>query len=94
MPWLYDNEKCLKIWLKGSAGIRAGRMMIRDKISYDLALKSVMTRDRNDKRLLFDFYGIRLERDLSPFDLVLNTEKLSVKDVRSCVLDLISKLVI
>jgi cytidylate kinase len=92
MPWLYDNKRCVKIWLKASKDIRARRMMMRDKISFDQALRSVMRRDRNDKKLLLNLYGIRLEKDLSPFDMVLSTQRLSATDVRSVVLNMVGRL--
>jgi cytidylate kinase len=92
MPWTYNNEECVKIWLKAPADIRAKRMMKRDKISYNQAQKSIMTRDNNDRKLLFDLYGIQLEKDLSPFDMVLDTRKLSATDVGSVILNYLSRL--
>ena len=90
MPWIYQNKSCLKIWLKASLETRALRMSSRDKIPFNQALKRTKQRDGSDKLLLFRLYRIRLERDLTPFDLVLNTERLTRKRALSVVLSFVN----
>jgi CMP/dCMP kinase len=80
MPWLYKKE-CRKIWLSASEEIRAKRLSARDKISIEIAFKVIKHRDASDKKLLFLLYGINLESDFAPFDLVLSTEKLTQQEV-------------
>lgn len=89
MPWIYQKKGCLKVWLKASLKKRAQRMMNRDGIPFQNALKKVKQRDSIDKELLFSLYGIKLEKDLTPFDLVLNTEQLTARAVELIVFDFI-----
>jgi cytidylate kinase len=92
MPWIYNNDECIRIWLKAPEEIRARRMMKRDRISFDQALRIVKERDVNNMELFLRFYNIQLGIDLSPFDIVLDTRKLSAKDVESIVLTILEKL--
>lgn len=92
MPWIYEGDKCIKIWLKAPQEIRAKRMAKRDKIAFDKALRCVKERDDNNKMLFLGLYNIQLGFDLTPFDFVLDTRKLSAKDVELIVLHILEKL--
>lgn len=85
MSWKYKNDKCIKIWLKAPQEIRAKRVMTRDKIAFGEALKAVKERDENNKKLFLGLYNIQLEHDLTPFDVVLDTQKLSAQDVETII---------
>jgi len=75
LPWLTDLG--IKIWLNASFESRARRMVERDKIRYEEALSIVKKRDEENKELYQKIYGIEFGKDLSVFDLVLNTEYLN-----------------
>lgn len=92
MPWIYMDDECTKIWLKASPEIRAKRMMKRDRITFDKALRIVKERDDKNRKLFLSLYNIQLGSDLMPFDLVLDTRKLSAKDVESIVIHILEKL--
>jgi len=75
LPWLTDLG--IKIWLAASVESRAKRMVERDKISYEEALIIVKKRDEENKKLYQKIYGIEFGKDLTVFDLVLNTDRLT-----------------
>ncbi len=79
LPWLAKDA--IKFWLKGSQEIRARRMVNRDGIEYEKALKIISMRDEENKKLYMKLYNIRLGDDLSVFDYVLNTDGLSIDSV-------------
>jgi len=71
LPWLIEDG--FKVWLKASVQARARRLSRRAGISIDDAQRIVEERDKENKRLYYELYGIRLGEDLSPFNLVLDT---------------------
>jgi cytidylate kinase len=79
LPWLTDIG--IKIWLSASVESRAKRMVKRDKIGYEEALEIVKRRDEENRKLYQKIYGIEFGKDLSVFDLVLNTDQLSKEAV-------------
>jgi cytidylate kinase len=90
MPWLYNDDKCLKIWLKAPQEVRAERMVMRNKFAFDKALRIIKERDEHNKKLYNELYGFDLESDLTPFDLVLDTRGLASEIVESIVLQILS----
>jgi CMP/dCMP kinase len=80
MPWL-AKDKCLKLWFHASLKTRACRLAGRDSISKRQALVIVRKRDAQNEKLYKRLYDIEFGRDLSPFNFVLDTENLSVKEV-------------
>ncbi len=79
LPWLAKDA--IKFWLKGSQEVRARRMVNRDRIRYEKALKIISMRDEENKKLYLKLYSIRFGDDLSVFDYVLNTDRLSIDSV-------------
>jgi cytidylate kinase len=79
LPWLTDIG--IKIWLSASVESRAKRMVERDRIGYKEALEIVRRRDEENRKLYKKIYGIEFGKDLSVFDLVLNTDRLSKEAV-------------
>lgn len=79
MPWLYKNG--FKIWLKASEQVRAKRIAERDKIPKKRALKRIRERFKADKKIYKKLYGFNLGEDFSPFDLVIDSDELSVQEV-------------
>jgi len=75
IPWL--TKKGLKVWLQASTESRAKRLASRDQISYDEALKIIEKRDLNNIELYRRIYGFNLNKDLSVFNLVIETNNLS-----------------
>lgn len=91
LPWLVD-DKCVKLWLQGSAKNRAIRMATRDKINIDEAAKIVEERDFKNRQIYQELYGFEFGNDLSVFDFMLNTDKVDLESLIELSKDIIRKL--
>lgn len=80
LPWLVVDESIIiiKFWLRGSQENRAKRMANRDGISFAEAERITKLRDEENKRIYYRLYGFRFGEDLTVFDYVLNTDRLSL----------------
>lgn len=80
LPWLVVDESVIiiKFWLRGSSENRAKRMANRDDISFAEAKRITKLRDEENKRIYYRLYGFRFGEDLTVFDYVLNTDRLSL----------------
>ncbi len=80
LPWLVVDESVIiiKFWLRGSPENRAKRMANRDGISFAEAERITKLRDEENKRIYHRLYGFRFGEDLTVFDYVLNTDRLSL----------------
>jgi len=67
-------EASLKVYLAGSAEVRAARIHAREGGGYDEVLEFTKKRDRSDHERYKKLYGIDTD-DLSCADLVINTER-------------------
>jgi len=77
LPWL--SEVGVKIWLKASVEERAKRLAKRDKKTYVESLEIIKQRDHENTNLYKALYGIEFGSDLSVFDYVINTDRLSAE---------------
>ena len=80
LPWLVVDESVIiiKFSLRGSPENRAKRMANRDGISFAEAKRITKLRDEENKRIYYRLYGFRFGEDLTVFDYVLNTDRLSL----------------
>jgi cytidylate kinase len=80
LPWLVEDESVIiiKFWLRGSPENRAKRMSNRDGISFAEAKRITKLRDEENKRIYYRLYAFRFGEDLTVFDYVLNTDRLSL----------------
>ncbi|MDP8889217.1 MAG: cytidylate kinase family protein [Thermoproteota archaeon] len=81
LPWLVVDESVviiIKFWLRGSQENRAKRMANRDGISIAESKRITKLRDEENKRIYYRLYGFRFGEDLTVFDYVLNTDRLSL----------------
>ncbi len=93
MPWLLERE-AFKIWLKVSLEKRAERASKRDRMTIQSTLRIIQEKDEMTRSIYKNLYGFDFGRDVSPFDLILNTDRfdpLEVYDVVSKVIDLYIK---
>ncbi|UCH32092.1 MAG: cytidylate kinase family protein [Candidatus Bathyarchaeota archaeon] len=79
MPWLL--ERGFKIWLDASPEVRAKRIAERDGLSFQKALDALEEKDAKTKMIYKELYGFELSKDFCPFDLVLNVDTLSPREV-------------
>jgi cytidylate kinase len=79
MPWLLDGG--FKIWLEASPPVRAKRIVKRDGISVQQAVKVMREKDEKTRSIYKNLYGFDLGLDLSPFNLILATDELDPEEV-------------
>lgn len=92
MPWLFDGD--FKIWVDASKEIRVKRLAKRDGLSLKEALKVLEEKEETTKTIYKKLYGFRLGEDFSPFDLILDTDKLDEDEVFQTVSVVIDRLVL
>jgi len=90
LPWIV-KEPALKLWFKASQKTRAKRLAGRDAISSGSAMSIVRKRDLDNRKLYRRLYGINFGKDLSPFNFILDTEKLNVEEVANATCKLVSE---
>jgi cytidylate kinase len=79
MPWLLDGG--FKIWLETSPDVRAKRVVKRDGINVEEAMKVLKEKDEKTRAIYKNLYGFNLGHDLSPFNFILATEELNSEEV-------------
>jgi cytidylate kinase len=79
MPWLLKEG--FKVWLEASPQVRAKRVMNRDSINIEEAVKALTEKDEQTRQIYKNLYGFDLGNDLSPFNLVLATDELNPDEI-------------
>jgi CMP/dCMP kinase len=79
MPWLLKGG--FKIWLMASVDKRAERIAERDNLSKEEALQVLKEKEARTKSIYQKLYGFTLGEDLTPFNLVLDTDNLNASEV-------------
>ncbi len=80
IAWLLKDARCLKVCLYGSEEVRARRVAGRDGVPIEEALKALREKEERTKLIYERIYGFNL-RDLSPFDLIVDTDNLGPEEV-------------
>jgi cytidylate kinase len=75
-----------KVWLDGSKAVRAARMGRRDKTGRAESLKVVKIRDKDNFSVYKKLYNIDFGRDKTPFDLVIDTNSKTPKQISDMIL--------
>ncbi|RLG42311.1 MAG: cytidylate kinase [Thermoproteota archaeon] len=89
MPYLLKAEDKVAIFLKADIEERAKRVMRRDGISFEEAVKRIKLKDSESIEIYEAIYGFKLGEDLSPFHLVLDNTRLEAKQTFDIVLSFI-----
>lgn len=90
LPWLTTEP--ISIWLTASQRKRSERMSKRDKIRIGEALDIVKMRDRENKKIYKKIYGSEFGESLEVFDLMINTELLSLDSLVYLCKEIIKKM--
>ncbi|MBS3063385.1 MAG: cytidylate kinase family protein [Candidatus Diapherotrites archaeon] len=90
MPWLFKGN-AFKVWLKTSLDVRAKRVAGRDKLDEKEVQAKLAERDEKTATIYRKIYGFELGKDLKPFSLVLDTDKLNEKQVFEACVDALEK---
>ncbi|MDO8627353.1 MAG: cytidylate kinase family protein [Candidatus Diapherotrites archaeon] len=89
MPWL--SNKGIKIWLKVSEKVRAKRLAERDKLSAKEVMKHVRRKENEARAVYRKAYGFEFGKDLKPFQLIVDVDKLSLKEVVQKILEFVKE---
>jgi len=84
IAWLLDEGVGLRIWLHASPSVRAERVARRNGISVQEALSALAEKNERTKAIYKRIYGFDL-LDLSPYDLIIDTDNLSQEEVFSAI---------
>lgn len=79
MPWL--SKKGFKIWLTASDSVRFARIALRNGKSIEEIAASARAKEENSAIIYKKLYGFDWGKDLSVFDLVIDTNKLTEQGV-------------
>lgn len=79
MPWLLKTG--FKIWLVASVQKRAERIAKRNKIPIKEATQMLKEKEARTKIIYKKLYGFTLGEDFEPFNLVLDTDNLTAREV-------------
>ncbi|MBI1978460.1 MAG: cytidylate kinase family protein [Candidatus Aenigmarchaeota archaeon] len=79
----------VKIFITASPEERARRISRRDRIPFGKAMKIIKERDGENEELYKKIYGFDIGKDLKAFDFVLNTDRMSAKEVMNAVVEFI-----
>ncbi len=83
-PWIAQDG--LKVWLGSSPKVRAQRMSKRDKTDIKEAARVVELRVKENYDLYNKLYGIRLGEDLSPFNMIVETDDRTPEQVAEIII--------
>jgi CMP/dCMP kinase len=89
IPWLCKDG--IKFWFHASQKARAKRLAGRDRISISKALAILKKRDSENRKLYRHLYNIRFGDDLSTFNFIIDTEKMSAEDVANTACKLVKE---
>ncbi|RLF24214.1 MAG: cytidylate kinase [Thermoprotei archaeon] len=82
--WIARDHADLKIYLTAPLEERAKRLAIRDGKSIEESMREILRREESNRKRYLEFYGIDI-RDLSAFDVIIDTSKFSVESVKRIV---------
>ena len=89
---LLKRSGCLKVCLYGSEEVRARRVAGRDGVPPDEALRALREKEEKTRQIYERIYGFDLW-DLSPYDLIVDTDNLSPDEVIRAVRAVIESMV-
>lgn len=92
MPWLLDHG--FKIWLAASEDKRTERIAKRDKLTIKQARKVLREKETRTKNIYTKLYGFKLGEDFAPFNIIIDTEKLTAKEVFEVLCQVMEKIIL
>ncbi|MGI0021994.1 MAG: cytidylate kinase family protein, partial [Nitrososphaeraceae archaeon] len=82
----------ITFWLSASEEKRSERMSKRDNISISEALDIVKMRDRENKNIYKNIYGLQFGENKDVFDFIINTELLTLESLVYLCKEIIKKM--
>ena len=89
--WFVREYADLKIWLHAPLEVRVRRIVEREGRGYEEVLRETIIRESLERERFFRYYGINID-DLRIYDIVLNTEGLSLEDLLEIGLYLVKRM--
>jgi CMP/dCMP kinase len=83
-PWL--SKDGFKVWLGAKLENRAARMAKRDNTDIKEATRTTKVRDEENYKLYKRLYHFELGRDLSVFDLIVDTDSITPEQVAEVII--------
>ena len=90
LPWLIKDG--IKIWLEGSHASSTKRMQSRDNMTSEEAYEVTKERYNKNRALYKKLYNFDFGEDKSVFDLIINTDNLTAKQVIDVAKETVRKL--
>jgi len=90
--WVLRDIADIKIFFTAPLEVRANRVAVRDNVPYEVALNELKAREESNKLRAKVIYGFDLD-DLSIFDVIFNTTRLSKEVISETLKTLISKFI-
>lgn len=82
----------LKVWLKAPIEVRAERIAKRENKSVSAATSEILERERCERERYLNYYNIDI-KDLSVYDLVIDTSKWSPEEITDVVVKAVECLI-
>ncbi|EFD92999.1 MAG: cytidylate kinase [Candidatus Parvarchaeum acidophilus ARMAN-5] len=79
--WKVTDTNIIKIYIKADEKIRAERVSNRDGITFKQALSFMRIKDKLTAQIYSNIYGIDVKKDFRPFNLVIDSSYLDLKEV-------------
>ncbi|MCL5419770.1 MAG: AAA family ATPase [Candidatus Marsarchaeota archaeon] len=89
-PWI--SKSGFKVWLKAESKSRAERMAKRDNTGLKQTIKTTKIRDVENYRIYKGLYNMEFGKDLSPFDLIVDTDGIAPEEVARIILNKLKEL--
>jgi cytidylate kinase len=89
-PWI--SEHGFKIWLDAKTENRAGRMARRDNTNIEQTMKTTKIRDKENYKIYKSLYNMEFGKDMSPFDMIIDTDSKPVEEVAQMILSKIKEM--
>ncbi len=86
-----EGMEAVRIWIAASARTRASRVSRREGVPYRQALSEISQRDRDNRIRYKRTYGLDLN-DLSVYDIVVQTDRLSIEEVVTCLVKALNRI--
>ncbi len=90
--WVLKDVADIKVYLKADENIRAARLANRDGRGISDAMSEIRDREDSNRKRYKDIYGFDV-RDLSIFDLVIDTTRIDPPNVLGVILEYVRQLI-
>ncbi len=91
VAWVVKDIADVKIYVKAPLIERVKRIASRENRPINEVLEETVSRENSQRKRFYEYYGIDI-RDLSIFDLVIDTTKLNIDDVVELIEQFVKKI--